>query len=352
MRKEKKKELEQLQKNDKELPEDNELDRITERATLKHSKSSKNLHFVAKHADNTVKNQVLAAKDKKRRQLIEKAKPNSEHSSSAGEDSEHDPQDNDETNYSLPKDPNNPWTNNEDQLLKLIKDNSQARIEEQKKAEKNIDPNAFLKINVKSQNFSAGDNLVESGSDEDDLSGTKSKIYEAFAEDDDIMRDFKKEAKEKQEARNKGKQNSAKSLPGWGNWGSNTSKGKTKAKNDRAKLKNRLNEMKNGPKEGRNHKHDKGYQVIINDSAKGQAARAHQPTSLPFPFTGVKDFEASIRTPIGDTFIPRTSFKKLVQPKINVAKGAIVDPMDKTELVNRGIAFDENDKEEYEANVV
>jgi len=42
----------------------------------------------------------------------------------------------------------------------------------------------------------------------------------------------------------------------------------------------------------------------------------------------------------------------LVQPKINVAKGAIVDPMDKTELVNRGIAFDENDKEEYEANVV
>merc|ERR1711934_601470 len=156
LRKEKKKELEQLQKNDKESPEDNELDRITERATLKHSKSSKNLHFVAKHADNTVKNQVLAAKDKKRRQLIEKAKPNSEHCSSAGEDSEHDPQDNDETNYSLPKDPNNPWTNNEDQLLKLIKDNSQARIEEQKKAEKNIDPNAFLKINVKSQNFSAG----------------------------------------------------------------------------------------------------------------------------------------------------------------------------------------------------
>ena len=121
MRKEKKKELEQLQKNDKELPEDNELDRITERATLKHSKSSKNLHFVAKHADNTVKNQVLAAKDKKRRQLIEKAKPNSEHSSSAGEDSEHDPQDNDETNYNLPKDPNNPWTNNEDQLLKRLK---------------------------------------------------------------------------------------------------------------------------------------------------------------------------------------------------------------------------------------
>ena len=80
--------------------------------------------------------------------------------------------------------------------------------------------------------------------------------------------------------------------------------------------------------------------------------RTHQATHLPFPFTGVSDFEASIRTPVGDTFVPRTSFKKLVQPKVRVGMGAIVDPVDKSELVNRGIAFGNEDKDDYEANAI
>ena len=66
-------------------------------------------------------------------------------------------------------------------------------------------------------------------------------------------------------------------------------------------------------------------------------AREHQASSVPFPFTGVADFEASIRMPVGETFVPRTSFKKLTKPKVKVAKGAIIDPVDKSELVKRGI---------------
>ena len=65
--------------------------------------------------------------------------------------------------------------------------------------------------------------------------------------------------------------------------------------------------------------------------------REHQASSVPFPFTGVADFEASIRMPVGETFVPRTSFKKLTRPKVKVAKGAIIDPVDKSELVKRGI---------------
>ena len=68
-----------------------------------------------------------------------------------------------------------------------------------------------------------------------------------------------------------------------------------------------------------------------------QSAREHQTSSVPFPFTGVGDFEASIRMPIGETFVPRTSFKKLTKPKVKVAKGAVIDPVDKSELVKRGI---------------
>ena len=43
------------------------------------------------------------------------------------------------------------------------------------------------------------------------------------------------------------------------------------------------------------------------------------------------------RMPLGETFVPRTSFKKLTKPKVKVAKGAVIDPVDKSELVRRGI---------------
>ena len=343
--------MEQMEKAGKVSKEDDELERVTERATLKHSKSSKGLHFVAKHADKTVKNQLLGAKDKKRRELLQKGKTNSEEDSNDENNSDEEMSDEDTTSALPPNDPNNPWTNNEDQLLKLIKQNNEAKKKDE--SEKNVDPNAFLQVKMKGQDFSASEKIGDADSDADEeiLAGARSKIYEAFAEDEDIMRDFKKEAREKQESRNK-KSNKNVALPGWGSWAGTTTQGKIKAKNNRAKNRNRILEKKNGPKESNCKKNDKGYQVIINESSKGQTVRNHQPTSLPFPFTGVSDFEASIRTPVGDTFVPRTSFKKLVKPKVTVAKGAIVEPVDKTELVNRGIAFDEEGEDGYEANVV
>ena len=313
------------------------------------------MHFVAQHADKTFKNQLLAAKDKKRRELLQKGKVNSEDGSSTGEDSEVEESKESSNVMSLIKDTDKPWTtNNEDQLLKLINDNNEARQKELKEKEKNVDPNAFLQINVNEPNFSAGDNIgdVDSSDGEGNLAADRSKIYEAFAEDDDIMRDFKKEAKEKQEAKNKKKKSARQTMPGWGSWVGTTSSEKVRWKNNRAKNRARMLEKRNGPKEAKDDKVSKGYQIIINESAKGQTARNHQATSLPFPFTGVSDFEASIRTPVGDTFIPRTSFKKLVNPKVNVAMGAIVEPVDKSELAKRGIAFEDEDRNDYETSVV
>lgn len=41
--------------------------------------------------------------------------------------------------------------------------------------------------------------------------------------------------------------------------------------------------------------------------------------------------------PIGDTFVPRTAFKKLIKPKVVTKVGAIIDPIDRDELVKRKI---------------
>ena len=171
--------MEQMAKSDKESKEDEELDRVTERATLKHSKSSKGLHFVAKHADKTVKNQLLGAKDKKRRELLQKGKANSEEDSSDDDKSDMEESDNEVPSSLTNNDPNNPWTNKEDQLLQLIKQNNEAKKKDE--AEKNVDPNAFLQVKMKGQDFSASENIGDADSDADEeiLAGARSKIYEA-----------------------------------------------------------------------------------------------------------------------------------------------------------------------------
>jgi U3 small nucleolar RNA-associated protein 14 len=56
---------------------------------------------------------------------------------------------------------------------------------------------------------------------------------------------------------------------------------------------------------------------------------------LPFPFTSVKDFEASIRAPIGNTWIPETAYRKLTKPSVITKLGTIIKPMDEDMLVNK-----------------
>ena len=62
-----------------------------------------------------------------------------------------------------------------------------------------------------------------------------------------------------------------------------------------------------------------------------------QVSNVPFPFTSVSDWEASIRAPVGAAFLPPSAFKKMIQPKVKTQMGAVIEPMDKTQLVKRGI---------------
>lgn len=60
-----------------------------------------------------------------------------------------------------------------------------------------------------------------------------------------------------------------------------------------------------------------------------------QVNELPYPFTQVKDFEASIRAPIGTTWLPETAHQQLIAPPVVTKLGAVIEPMDEGELLER-----------------
>lgn len=53
-----------------------------------------------------------------------------------------------------------------------------------------------------------------------------------------------------------------------------------------------------------------------------------QVNELPFPFTSVADYEASVRAPIGSTFVPQKAHRQLIKPKYVTKVGKIIKPMD------------------------
>lgn len=55
---------------------------------------------------------------------------------------------------------------------------------------------------------------------------------------------------------------------------------------------------------------------------------------LPFPFKSVKDYETSIRAPIGNTWVPQSAFMKFIQPSVLTRLGSIIEPMSETERSN------------------
>jgi len=117
------------------------------------------------------------------------------------------------------------------------------------------------------------------------------------------------------------------SLPGWGSWGG---EGLAVSKRKRKRFTVKAPPAKARRDDNRGH-------LIVNESAEMASVRKHQVRQVPFPFTSVADFEASVRAPIGETFVPRTAAKKLMRPKVTTKIGSIIEPMDESELVKRKI---------------
>lgn len=112
-------------------------------------------------------------------------------------------------------------------------------------------------------------------------------------------------------------------LPGWGRWG-----GKNIRQPSKLKRKFIIQFSKDTIRKDEN----KGN-VVINEE-NSSTIRKHQVSELPFPFTNVKDYEASMRAPVGRNFVPEKTHSKLIVPSFRTKMGKIIEPMDEDSLQN------------------
>lgn len=191
-------------------------------------------------------------------------------------------------------------------------------IKEEKKAfmrgtKDEINPEEFLKIKSKHLLTALPKTLELDDADENEVedltAANKMSLAEAF-ENDDIIQDFvedaENEAKQSQLPESIG-------LPGWGSWGGEGVKEKKKF--DKKKL-----DVK------------KKDRVIVNTTPP-ESLRKHLISTVPFPFKNIKDFEASLRFPIGKDFIPSAAYSKLTMENIVTKAGTIIEPMTEDALV-------------------
>lgn len=74
---------------------------------------------------------------------------------------------------------------------------------------------------------------------------------------------------------------------------------------------------------------------VIVFEHENEKLKKHLVKELPYPFTRVKDFEASIRAPISRTFVPMNAHLRLIQPAVKTKLGQVIEPMDENELVKK-----------------
>ncbi|KAL5010291.1 hypothetical protein ScPMuIL_012596 [Solemya velum] len=188
--------------------------------------------------------------------------------------------------------------------------------ERQKEEEVYVDPRKlFTKQSV--LNKTEVPEVVDTADDRDQMM----TIAEAFA-GDDVVVDFMREKKEAVE-RDRPKAIDL-TLPGWGNWGG---QGLSISKKKRKRF--LIRAPPSQPRKDRNLGN-----VIISEE-KDVSISKIQVNDLPFPYTSVKQFEQSIRTPVGKTWVPETAHKQLVKPKVVTKLGQIIAPIDKSEVFSK-----------------
>lgn len=181
-----------------------------------------------------------------------------------------------------------------------------------------IDPNNFTeKVRKPVKTFDLRE-MEQDESEEDEEENQRDTIAAAF-EDDDIQADFDREqadlkANETQEL--------DLSMPGWGSWVS--------SKTINAPKRKRIVLKFEAEKDNRREQ-NKGN-VIINEEVS-KKLKQHLVSNVPFPFKSVKDYEASIRAPLGRTLNTESSFKALTRPAVLTKKGKIINAMDEEQLL-------------------
>uniref|UniRef100_A0A8D8UWS9 U3 small nucleolar RNA-associated protein 14 homolog A n=1 Tax=Cacopsylla melanoneura TaxID=428564 RepID=A0A8D8UWS9_9HEMI len=191
-----------------------------------------------------------------------------------------------------------------------------------------IDPNQFLKVD-RNANRMLGKKmpqiLQEGAMDDEEEEGNESEgeegdvqqmtIEEAFA-DDDVVQEFKQDKEAEGKKTNTGDIDLT--LPGWGDWGgAGISKKVSKRKKRRFIIK--------GVKLPRK---DETKPIVIINEDTAPDLKKHLVDGVPHPFTSVKEYEASLRTPLGREWVPELAHRTLTQPAIRTKLGAVIQPID------------------------
>ncbi|CAK1555717.1 unnamed protein product [Leptosia nina] len=206
-------------------------------------------------------------------------------------------------------------------LDKVTKISQTGRLTDTTQINADIDPGKFIEVKPKYLNtaLSKGESNIDDLDDNDEQIVPKVDIEEVF-EEDDVVATFRQEKQD--EVDNDIPKNIDLELPGWGSWGGMGVKAPKRKRNRFI--------SKPIPK-ARRRDENKG-DVIINE-VKIAKLEAHKVSELPFPFTSISDYEASIRVPLGNTFIPETAHKKLIRPNVITKAGTIIEPMDEEQLM-------------------
>ncbi|XKL69575.1 hypothetical protein PGB90_007344 [Kerria lacca] len=148
--------------------------------------------------------------------------------------------------------------------------------------------------------------------------------------DDDMIEEFKKEKNEIVE--HSKAQLVDKTLPGWGSWtGASIQKNNNSEKPKRSKINKRL--LYKIPKVPPRKDSNKGH-VIINED-KNNKFKEHLVNDVPFPFSQVKDYEASIRAPVGRTWLPEIVHQQFIVSPVVTKLGTVIEPIENGELLKR-----------------
>ncbi|XP_064090817.1 U3 small nucleolar RNA-associated protein 14 homolog A-like [Macrobrachium nipponense] len=216
--------------------------------------------------------------------------------------------------------------------------NSQSDKKAPSKAAK-LDPSKFLQVDAKVLRAAMPNTISEGiGLDDDDEDDegedANDVIQQAFAED--YLVDEFKSAKDEAIERDKPKALSL-VLPGWGEWtGPNIQVSKRKKRRFAANM------PKPPPR-----KDDTMGNVIYNEKADVHSnLRKAMVSELPYPFSRVQDFEASIRAPVGRMFIPEKQHQKLTMPPVVTKMGAVIEPMTEEELLKNKDVYEQKQKRE------
>ncbi|KAM3965657.1 LOW QUALITY PROTEIN: U3 small nucleolar RNA-associated protein 14 homolog A-like [Aphomia sociella] len=203
----------------------------------------------------------------------------------------------------------------------LLQINNHATTPE--KTNTDINSSKFIAMKPKHLNTvqPTGENEFDQLDDDDEQVVPKVNIEDVF-EEDDVVASFRQE--KDNEIKKDQPEDIDLTMPGWGSWGG-------KGIKPRKRKSNRFI-LKAPPKMPR--RDDNKGDVIIKEF-KNPKLTAHKVTDVPFPFESVKEYEASIRAPIGNTFIPEKAHKRLIRPAVITNAGSIIEPMTEEELLDR-----------------